>query len=167
MVSVHRTRERIWRPSSAATGSPGGYGRAVTLEITGSRGGASGVSASTAANRRAAGAISREWKAALTGSGTQRIAGSPAVSSAVTADTPAAVPEITTWVAELSLATSTSVRPDAARVRSTSVRPAPRTAAIAPPSASPMSLPRSATSRRPPAKSRTPATISALNSPRL
>ncbi|CAM5229687.1 hypothetical protein SHIRM173S_10202 [Streptomyces hirsutus] len=112
---------------------PCGYGRAVTFAITGRRGGESSTPARVSANRRDADAMSREWNAALTGSGTRRTAGSAAVSRRVTADTPWGEPEITTCVGALSLAISTSSRPESARTRSTSVRPVPMTAAMARP----------------------------------
>ena len=102
-----------------------------------------------------------EWKAPLTARGMARLQ----VSWLATAATASGLPESTTWALLLSLAITTpSV---AATSWSSWLRSKPITAVMAPPPAVAIKVLRFCIKARPVAKSNTPATWSATNSPRL
>ena len=137
-----------------------------TFRTTGNVGSLAVTRASSPARRAAAGAMSAQWKGALTGSITLFL---PA--SATARSTAVRWPATTIWPAELMFATPTT-SPCAASLHSASTTPSssPMIAAIAPVptgTASCMNSPRLRTTRTASAKRNAPATTSAEYSPRL
>src|SRR5205814_1487768 len=166
-VSNHRTGSVTWAMSRSRCASMSVTNSPVTLETTGTRGAASGTSASTSASARRAGSISGEWYAPPTGIGLARRA--PAAAAAArTAWTAAASPETTTCRAELMFATTTS--PCLRHRSSTCARSSPTTAPIVPSrlaAAAAIAVPRNVTTASAVDQSRLPAAVSAVYSPRL
>ncbi len=123
MVSRHRTRPVTCSTSIRRMASASRVGRAVTLATSGARGARMVTPASASAMASAAGCIRGQWKGAETFSGIARAPSSLAASMALS--TAILAPEMTTFPALLSLATTQTPTVDpafaAASARATSV----------------------------------------------
>src|SRR6185437_11055115 len=102
-LSRQRTRPVTCSTRRARMASGSLTGAAVTLAMSGTAGGAMATAASASRITAAAGAISAQWKGALTGSRIERRAPRSAA-SATARSTAALSPLTTTWPAALSLA---------------------------------------------------------------
>ncbi len=105
--SVQRTRPVSWRASSSRSSSALVTGSAVALATTGMDGSRSGAAARCGWNVSTAGAISGEWKAPPTFSGTTRLAPS-SLAAAGSRSSAVHSPDTTTLPGALSLATAST-----------------------------------------------------------
>ncbi len=159
----HCTGDPICRRIRSRRVSTSATGPAPTLVTTGTRGARRGAASTTTAKAAAASAMSGEWKAPLTLSGTTRRA--PAARArAPAAATASSVPLMTTWPGALRFATTT-VPSTNSQSRASSAASRPRTAAIVPRVIAAMRRLRSMTSRRASSGASAPAATQAVNSP--
>src|SRR5207244_335593 len=168
--AVQRTGLATWRRRNGTTSAAVRVRPASTLRTTGILGSLTVILASSAASRSAAGDMSAQWNGALTGSSTL-LRPPRSLASATARSTAVLWPAMTICCSEFTLAMSTtSPLAASAHTCSTTPRPTPITAAMAPVptgTAACMNSPRRRTTRTASASDSVPATTSAEYSPRL